>query len=208
MISSKQIKQAICVLKSGGIVLFPTETCYGLAADASNSKAVKRIFLLKNRDTLQTFPLIASSFRMAEKYMDLSLSLRKIARIYWPGPLTIVSPINKTVLKNHLLAKEVVQKNRTIAMRVSSHPIARALSSGLGRPIVSTSANRQGQSNTYSIQSTLRQFRPFKILPDFFLDGGVLVRRKPSTIITQENEKIKVLRQGNIFIEKNQSRFV
>lgn len=189
---TNDIKKAVEILKAGGVVVFPTETAYGLAADATNEKAVRRVFAIKGRGKEKTFPMIAASTAMVEKYAILSPVLKKNVKNNWPGPLTVIIPTHS---KNEL-SKGVV-RGKTIAIRVSSHPIARELSRRLGRPIVSTSANLSEQPACYSIRAAKKQLGD---QPDFYLDVGALPKRKPSTIVTEKNGEIVVLRQGSIKI--------
>src|SRR3989338_10839675 len=151
---NRQITEGVKILKEGGVVLFPTETAYGLAADATNEQAVKRIFAIKGREEKQTLPLVAASFQMVSPYVFWTPLLRKLARTYWPGPLTMVLKVKE----KNLLAKNIIRDNGPIGIRVSSHSIAQKLSKGLGKPIVATSANVHGQPNCYSTRSAMRQF--------------------------------------------------
>jgi|SRR3989344_4039396 len=182
--SPSSIKEAIKMLRNGGIVVFPTETAYGLAADIANKKAYAKIFKIKNRSREKSLPWIAANLAMAKKYVKFSPLATKLAKKYWPGPLTLV-------------LSEKKQKG-TIAIRVSSNKIAHDLSDKLGRPIVSTSANLSGFSICYSARSVVRQFKNQKYQPDLVLDGGRLPKQKPSTIVKIQNEKINILRQGSI----------
>lgn len=195
VIEKNCLKKAIKILKNGGVVVFPTETAYGLAADATNKKAVRRIFSIKGRKKEKTFPLIVANQTMAEHYIILSPVFKKIVKKYWPGPLTVVAPIPKS--QTNLLPFGVI-RNGTIAVRVSSHPIAQALSRGLGLPIVSTSANFSDQPICYSVRAVKKQFVGQKRQPDFYLDIGRLPKRKPSTIIFEKKGQAIVLRQGTI----------
>ena len=190
-ISTQAFENAVKTLRQGGVVLFPTETSYGLAADATDVQAVRRVFEIKGRSLDKTVPLIAASFAMAEKYLRLSRSLRTLAKIYWPGALTIVAPVQSA----SLLASGVV-RDGTIALRVSSHPLAQRLSQALGRPITATSANRSGEPACYSVPAFLRQQKSLK--PDAVLDAGTLPKRIPSTIVTEKDNQLIVLRQGGL----------
>jgi L-threonylcarbamoyladenylate synthase len=168
-------------------VVFPTETAYGLAADATSERAVRRVFAIKGRESRKSLPLIVANLKMAEKYAILSPVLRKLVKNQWPGPLTVVAPART---KNKL-SKGVV-RGGTVAVRVSSHPIARELSQRLGRPIVSTSANLSGQPTCYSIRAVKKQLGN---KPDFYFDVGYLPKRKPSRIIVGRHMEIVVLRK-------------
>lgn len=132
---------------------------------------------------------------MAEKYALLSPIFDQLISSFWPGPLTIVSPIRK----ESTLSPLVVQDN-TIAIRVSSHPIAHALSQALNVPIVATSANLAGKPECYDLTSVKKQFKTQKLQPDFYIDCGVLKKRLSSTIVAEKNGCIVVLRKGDIEI--------
>ena len=189
-----QIQKAVACLRQGGVVVFPTETAYGLAADATNEVAVERVFALKGREGEKSLPLIAASREMVERFAGIPRGLEKFATQHWPGPLTLVLP---TV--GGQLAQGVIRQG-TIAVRVSSHPVAQTLSEGLGSPIVSTSANRSGERVCYTVADVKKQFEGGET-PDFYLDVGKLKPELPSTIITVDDYGYpEVLRQGSIKI--------
>lgn len=190
----KQIKEAINVLKHGGVVVFPTETCYGLAADATNVQAVRRLGQIKGRGR-KSLPLIASSLAMVEVYTKMSELAHRIARQYWPGPVTIVLPV-KAVGRTRL-ASQCIKANH-VAIRVSSNKIATELSKQLRKPIVATSANRAGEPECYSVRSFQRQYASSKLQPDYILDVGALPKRAPSTMVKIDRNRLQVLRQGSI----------
>ncbi len=229
----KQIDEAVQVLKRGGVVVFPTETSYGLAADATNKQAVRRLAAIKGRGR-KTLPVIAASLAMVGAYAKMSPSARAIAKKFWPGPLTLVIPVHPRKNSNRTsgeagpgsarcsgansnahanqpslklqsasklamneLAPQCVKDGR-VAIRVSSQPVARKLSEGLGKPIVATSANKAGQPDVYSILSFKRQYLRSRLQPDYILNIGALPRRKPTTIVRIENDQIEMLRQGRI----------
>jgi L-threonylcarbamoyladenylate synthase len=189
-------RQAVEILRQGGVILFPTETAYGFGADARREQAVEKIFALKGREAGKTPPLIVASAAMAAEYMELTPVLAKLAKKYWPGPLTIVGRVRKG------LASNVVRSDGTVAMRVSSLPSARALSRGLGAPIVATSANRAGEPTCYCVEACMQQMKDAEVelAPDAILDVGHLAQTPPSTIVTEKKGKVVVLRQGTITI--------
>lgn len=184
--AKNNIKEAVQILKRGGTVVFPTETAYGLAADATNKKAVKHIFKLKERPLEKSLPWIAASLSMTKKYVTFSPPALKLVKKYWPGPLTIVLPRKKG--------------RGTVALRVSGNIIAQKLSADLKKPIISTSANISGEPTCYSAEEVEKQFAKKSLQPDLLLDGGILKKNKPSTIIKIEKNKIVVLRQGAVKI--------
>lgn len=190
---NKQIDEAINVLKRGGVVVFPTETAYGLAADATDPRAVRHVYDIKGREPGKTPPLIVADRAMAEEYAEIPDVLLPLTEKHWPGALTVVGKVGKG------LASGVVRADGTVAVRVSPHPVARALAKGLGLPIVATSANVSGLSPCYSVNTFLKQLRAAgHPEPDAVIDVGPIPRRRPSTIVTVKKGKVVVLRQGSV----------
>lgn len=193
-ITQTQLTKAVQILKQGGIILFPTETAYGLAADATNRKATRRLRILKGRAKEKTFSLIVSSLAMAKRYGIFSPQLLMLAKRYWPGALTMVVQ----VCSQSGLSPDVIHKG-TIAIRVSPHPVARSLSRRLHGPIIATSANHSGDPCAYTAKEALASLGKSV---DMILDTGRLPKHTPSTIIKEEGGKIITLRQGSIKISK------
>ncbi|PIR66760.1 MAG: threonylcarbamoyl-AMP synthase [Parcubacteria group bacterium CG10_big_fil_rev_8_21_14_0_10_36_14] len=177
-INKQSIKKAIEILKSGGAVVYPTETSYGLGCDWQNKKAIQKIVKIKQRPKDKKFAVICAYKAMAARFFKFGKLARQLAIEYWPGPLAIV--LDGT------------------AVRVSSNDIARALSRGLKKPIVSTSANISGQGDPYDLKTIIKSFEKQRYQPDLVLDAGRLPLRKSSTIIKIEGGRIITLRQGKI----------
>lgn len=199
----RAIRSALRALRAGGVVVFPTETAYGLAADVTNKRALQKIYRIKGRAKSKQLSWIVSSRAMAERYVRMTPLARKLARRYWPGPLTLVLK-----RKGH---------RGTTALRVSSHPVARALARGLGRPITATSANLAGKKECYTVKDVLSQLHGSTRLttsgsagfaikgghtnPDLALDAGRLPKRKPTTIVDVTANKYHILRKGSITLK-------
>jgi len=193
--NKKQIDKTLAVLRQGGVVVYPTETAYGLGTDATNSHGVARLASIKRRSINAPFSIIVSSLAMAEQYCQFSAAARRIVNEHWPGPLTIIAG-TKSIngLSEHCV------RHRTVALRISSHPVADMLVRRLSRALIATSANISGQPTCYSINTVRRQFKKQLLQPDYYLDHGVLPRRKPSTIISISGGQVKVVRQGGVRI--------
>lgn len=189
----KGVAKGILVLKNGGVIVFPTETAYGLGCDACLSHAVEKVAHIKGRDVWKTPPLIAADLAMVERYVVLSDRLRRLAKRFWPGPLTIVAPVKEGTDLSPLVIRE-----GTVAIRVSADPTARALSRAIGAPLVATSANSSGQDTCYRLEDVRAQLGTQLPQPDFFVDGNALEVRPTSTIICEKDGEIVVIRQGNI----------
>lgn len=217
------MSEAVAHLCRGGLLIYPTETAYALGCDATDARAVRALFRLKGRERGKPLPLIVASRAMVERYAHLTPLARRLAARYWPGALTIVLPQLRHSegrargISHHgkvaALAPGIVSPDGSIALRISSHPIARALSQRLGRPIVSTSANRSGQPPCYTIPSALHSLNRTVIaraaryrseaisaarLGLRVLDIGPLPRRRPSTIVDARGDALRTLRRGTI----------
>lgn len=188
------LKQAVAVFKSGGIVVYPTETAYGLGADATNLAAIEKIFQMKERDRNKSLTLIAASENMVKKYLVWNDRAAHIAAAHWPGAVTLVMPKKNTLPKT-------LSKDHTVGMRVSSHPVAHALSLLLKKPIIATSANFSGDPNAYSSKRIEADFSTARYKPDLILDAGVLPRRKPSTILRVTKTGVELLRAGTVRVK-------
>lgn len=191
------IAEAVDFLRNGGVIVYPTETSYGLGCDATNHAAVERVFAIKGRPETKALSVILPSLAEASKYILLRPYTRRLAGHYWPGPLTIVA----TAMPDSPLSSHCTNKGRH-AVRVSSHPVAAALAAGLGRPIVATSANISGQPDLYQAVGVVAAFGQAANQPDAFIDGGDLPFMPPSTIVEVGAEGINVLRQGSVVVRE------
>jgi L-threonylcarbamoyladenylate synthase len=196
-ITRDQIDQAVEALKEGAVIIYPTETSYGLGCDATNEKAVERIFAMKGRFRKFGLPVIVEGMAQAVQYMDMPEKLSDLAAKYWPGPLNIIATAKKD---SPILACAAQDGSQSI--RVSSHPIAATLVSRLGRPLVTTSANVSGQDAVYSVKDVEKIFANQADRPDVVLDSGVLPKMPASSAVKlDENGEIVIVRQGGLKIE-------
>jgi L-threonylcarbamoyladenylate synthase len=186
-----RVDKAARVLRAGGVVVYPTDTAYALGCDATDVAAVRRIFKIKGREKGKPLPMIVADMKMVKKYFRISNPESRISKRYWPGPLSIILPV-----RGKMIAKSALYKG-TAAVRVPDSVIARDLSRRVGAPLIATSANVSGKPAAYSIKS-LSLPRRGAGGEVFVIDAGVLRRRKPSTIVKIERNKIVVLRKGPI----------
>ena len=192
---ANQIEDAIELLKDGGVLIFPTETSYGIGCDATNVRAVERVFDIKHRPVHKGTPLILPDSSSAKKYVVVTPEMQQLMDRHWPGPLNIVGDV---VSGSPVAAR--CSERQTQTVRVSSHPIASALARGLGRPLVATSANVNGKPPMYvpfvydSADADLDALRG-----DAVIDAGEIPQEPASTIVRVTGEgKVEVLRQGSI----------
>jgi L-threonylcarbamoyladenylate synthase len=173
-------------VKEGGLVVYPTDTVYGLGCDPFNVKAVKRVLSLKN-ERRKPLPILASSIKAVEEVAFLSENAKKVANAFWPGPLTLVVP------KKPILPNIVTCYSESVGVRVPKHDIALRLirlSNGL---LVGTSANRTGEEPPLTaLEADNRIGRAV----DLILDGGPATLRVSSTVVDLTSEEPRILREG------------
>lgn len=188
--NGKEIKIAGDILKDGGLVGIPTETVYGLAANALDSNAVKNIFMAKGRP--QDNPLIVHIADIKDLNIlvkDIPETAIKLANEFWPGPLTII------LNRSSIVPKTVSAGLDTVAIRIPSHPIARAIIRAAGVPLAAPSANTSGKPSPTTAQHVFNDLNG-KI--DAIVDGGTCNVGVESTVITLVGEKPKLLRPGKV----------
>jgi L-threonylcarbamoyladenylate synthase len=184
------IAAAARCLQSGGLVAFPTETVYGLGADAGNGEAVARLYAAKGRPAFN--PLIAhvANLEAARKLALFSADADRLAAAFWPGPLTLVLPKRQDCP----VADLAMAGLDTIALRVPAHPLAQALLAAFGGPVVAPSANRSGHVSPTSAAHVLADLRG-RI--DMVIDGGPCTVGVESTIVACLGEPT-LLRPGGV----------
>jgi len=183
-VEKDDIEKAKKAIENGGLVIFPTETAYGIAADATNPFAVEKVFAAKQRPKSKGLTTIVDSLETAEEYGDLSENEKKIIEEFMPGPITLVAR-KKQGLPPTL--------NEDFVFRVSSGKIASKLSE-VG-PITATSANISGESTSYSIEDISQELLEEV---DYVLDAGELDASETSSIIEVNNSQIQVHREGPV----------
>ena len=187
--SQEQIGKGIIILKNGGVIAFPTDTVYGLGANAFNSNAVDRVYQIKNRPRDLPLPLLIADISqlgiVAEPAHGIVLFL---ARRFWPGGLTLILP-KATSLPSYLA------KGSTTAVRIPNHPVCLSLIQGLGAPVIGTSANISGNPPALTADEAKRQIGD-KV--DLVIDGGRCPGGVESTIVDVTGETPLVVRHGII----------
>src|SRR3989344_2290855 len=184
------IKKAIAALKKGGVIVYPTDTAYALGGIFNSPKVIKIVLKIKKRADPK-FTLVAANLKQVEKIFKLNILEKKLAKKYWPGPLSIVV-------------------SSRFSVRVPKNKIARLLALKTGKPLIATSANLSGAKTPYDSQKIIKEFlknssdfnRPStssgrhsaRQEPDLILDFGRLPKKPVSTIIRVKNKKIEIIR--------------
>lgn len=189
-VTATELTRAVATLRAGGLVAFPTETVYGLGADASNETAIKKVFSAKGRP--HDHPLIvhiASAAQLSEWARDIPPAAIVLAQNFWPGPLTLI-------LKRANGVSDLVTGGQdTVAMRVPAHPLAQALLKAFGGGIVGPSANRFGRVSATTAEHVRQEFGD---AVDCIIDGGACEVGIESTIVDLSGAKPALLRPGII----------
>jgi len=196
-ISAKNFDEIKNNLQAGAVFIYPTETCYGVGADATDAQAVRRVYEIKKRPNEKSAIILVADLKMAEKYAVFSAKARALAEKFWPGALTLVLPAKA----GSDLAADLISESGEVAMRISGYILARKIVEVLGHPVVSTSANISGGKNIYKSEEITAVFSGANPAPDFFIDDGDLVENSPSTLVRVKDSETEVLRQGDLVIE-------
>ena len=186
------IQHAVDVLRNNGLVAFPTDTVYGLAAPVQNIESIERLYVVKGRNNTKAIAvLLGDNDQLATVAVDLSKSAQKVAQHFWPGPLTMIVP-------RHSSLPEILAPLPTIGVRIPDHPVALALLKATG-PLAVTSANISGADNTMTARQVMKQLKGRVHL---IIDGGRTPGGVPSTVIDCTTPEPEILREGPISMKQ------
>ena len=186
------IQHAIDVLRNGGLVAFPTDTVYGLAAPVHNIESIERLYIVKGRNNTKAIAvLLGNQDQLSQVAKDLNKPALQIAEKFWPGPLTMVVP-------RHPSLPEILAPLQTIGVRIPDHQVALALLNAAG-PLAVTSANISGGNNTMTAKQVMKQLEGRIHL---IIDGGQTPGGVPSTVIDCTKPEPEILRDGPISLKQ------
>lgn len=185
--------RAADVLRAGGVVAYPTDTLYGLAVDPRRDDAVARLFGLKGRDGAMAVPIIAAGIEQADMAGEFGMRELRLARVFWPGPLSIVIPARTGLSRRTLGGRD------TVAVRVPAHPVARGLAAAFGFCITATSANPSGAPAPASTDALAASLSAGV---DLLLDAGPSPGGDPSTLVGFDETGPVLIRAGAIAWER------
>ena len=186
--SEENIRKAAVIIRLGGVVIYPTDTVYGLGCDPANVDATRRICEIKGRAD-KPLPLACSDVETARRIVEFNPIAERLAERFWPGPLTMVLParVDYPIWVTH--------GARTLGVRVPDHQVARRLAKLSGGVIVSTSANKSGEPPPKTAQEAAEQIGEEV---DLILDAGPAPLRQPSTVIDLSGDELWIIRPGPI----------
>ena len=193
----KVIEETVKVIRNGGLVVFPTDTVYGLMVDPTNEKAVKKLLNFKNRWTGKAISVAVLDKKMAMEYVKLSKNDENVYSSLLPGPFTIINN------GKHKVVEGIEAENGTLGIRIPDYKYIQDLIKVLKRPVTATSANLAGRRPNYSVEGFLKSLsEKKKEMIDLVVDAGKLPRNKPSTVIDLTGSEIKILRRGDLITGK------
>jgi L-threonylcarbamoyladenylate synthase len=183
------LRRAADALRAGHVIAYPTDTLYGLAVDPRNQSAVERLFAIKGRAAGQALPLIAGTTAHVARVARMTPVAARLARTWWPGPLTLVLPAIDR------LARGVAADDGTVAIRIPAHAVARTLAETFGSVITATSANRSGAAPTNDPAAVIAAMGG-----DLFMlvDSGMTAGGPPSTIVDASATSVRLVREGAV----------
>lgn len=189
--SEQNMKFAANLLRQGNIVSFPTETVYGLGADATNSAAIAKIYQAKNRPSFNPLIIHLSEAKTVSNYVKMNELAKRLAENFWPGPFTMVLPLNN----NNGLSDLVTAGLKTAAIRVPENPVAQSLLMLFDGPIAAPSANKSGHISPTSAKHVDSEFGEEL---EIIIDDGPCKKGLESTIVEVTDNQVRLLRPGSI----------
>ncbi|PIQ70379.1 threonylcarbamoyl-AMP synthase [Candidatus Shapirobacteria bacterium CG03_land_8_20_14_0_80_40_19] len=201
------IKATLTVLKAGGLVVFPTDTVYGLLCDATNPKAVDKLLSFKGRPVGKAISVFMADEKMAVKYVQINQNAKNIINNLLPGPFTVVCLARSLLARTQgdslqRIDPRLEAENNTLGFRIPDYPLILTLVRKFGRPVTATSANLSSRPPHHSIESFLKSLDSIKkkkiLLINLIVDAGKLPHNKPSTVIDTTSGQLKTLRFGDL----------
>lgn len=183
-------------LKKGGVIVYPTETLYGLGADAFNESAIAKVQKIKKQDKNKPISVVVKDIRMARRIACIDLKVEKILNRIWPGPITVV------LRKKDIIPYILTGAGETVAVRISDNKFISALFSKIDFPITATSANISGENNLLKPEEVVEKLGGEKTSPDLFINTGEIKNSLASTIIDLTAPTPKIIRMGIVGTEE------
>lgn len=184
------LSKAVLSLKSGGVLVYPTDTLYGLGANALDANSILKVFKIKKQDRNKPISVIARDIAMAKRIACIDSRAEKILDRIWPGPITII------LRKKDVIPYILTANGETVGMRIPSSGFIKDLMKLIDFPITATSANISGEKNLLNPKDILKTFTGAEYSPDIFIDAGKIKNPEPSTIIDLTANIPRIVRIG------------
>jgi L-threonylcarbamoyladenylate synthase len=199
-LSPNHLKSIISVLNKGGLIIYPTETCYGAGVLATSSKGVNKLLAFKGARGQKAISIAVADKIMAQKFVVLNDAAKNLYRNFLPGPITVISR------SKSLVDRRLETPQHTLGVRIPNYSLALNILAKLKSPLTATSANASGRKQAYSLDNFIK-YNPKKSLDlvDIFINAGSLPERQPSTIVDTTLNETTVIRQGTVFLDKNKT---
>jgi len=190
---TKALTLALQCLEKGGILIYPTETAYGVGVDATNKYAVDKVLKFKKRPEGKAISIGVSSHKMALKYVHINKTAQNLYDNFLPGALTVISK------SKNMVDSRLESNKNTLGIRIPNYKFLLDLIQKLGKPITTTSANSSGKKTPYTIKDITDNLNQKQLkLIDLIIDAGDLAHNPPSTVIDTTEEELTTYRQGRI----------
>ena len=178
------------ILLNNGVIVYPTDTCYGIGVNAFSQKAIEKLYQIKQRPKSKPTHVVVKNWKMVQKIAHPNSLSKRLFEKLLPGRATII------MKKRKIIPNSLTGNLQTIGIRIPDNPIVLSFMETLDFPVTTPSANRNGENPPYSIPELKRVLNIGKV--DLVIDAGKLPKRKPSTIIDTTGNKINILREGEI----------
>jgi len=197
------IREIAKSIKRGKVVIFPTDTVYGICCDATNRKAVEKLFKIKKRPRSKPVPLFVKDIKMAKRFACINRSQEKFLKKVWPGKVTAILKAKPEAKK--IFPEGIINPENKVGLRIPRHKLVNILLKELNRPLTGTSANISGKPASTKIKEVLDQFKNQPLTtfdaksdggqPDLVIDTGNLKNSRPSRVIDLTGKAPKILRE-------------
>lgn len=210
---SDSIAKSLVVLRSGGLIVYPTETCYGIGVDATNQNAVEKLLRYKERPEGKAISIAVCDGEMAKQYVEVNKTAENLYKNFLPGPITVISQAkgtqgdSKGMQGNSGVARGIVAEDGSLGIRIPNYPFVLKLIAEFRKPITATSANMSGRKTPYKIEDILDNIpEKKKELIGLVIDAGELPHNPPSTVVDTRLNDERVLREGLFQIQSPKSK--
>ncbi len=194
--TKKTIQEIIRAIKEGKIIVYPTDTVYGLGCAALDVGVVEQLFRVKQRSDSKPIPILVRDIKMAKKLANINREQEAFLKKVWPGKITVV------FFKKDVVPDIVTAGSKKVGLRIPDYKFTKDLMDRLDFPITTTSANISGKLPSGNIKEILRQFEGPGFKPDLVLDAGILPPSQSSTVVDLSDLKPKIIRKGPVSKKK------